>query len=302
MTSARPTSPREAARIEARLARDSAPLPSFSVRNVLGRSFGVVRQRWPVLALLTFGLAFAPSLAFRLLVSGGYRRGSHDILAFATSCAETLGILLLAQFSRSAVVGLSLAPNDRGGSLAALRPVLGMLPTLIAVWLVSDYDTFRGFWFAWSNPLQGLLSAHRPPDIWPVILVGTLTSFIPLVVDLISVSALGVVTPVIIAEQRTLFGALGRTWRLMSGSRWKVLALYLLVFAIGVALSFPELGLRMAYRASPHSGAYQAVLWGFSAAYEVLDAFFAVMLASSYLELRRLREGAPHEQLATVFN
>jgi len=297
VTFERPISRREASRIETQLVRDGAP--PLSVRDVLARSFGVVRQRWLSLALLTYGLGFAPRLVLRLTVSSSYHRGSHDVRAFAIYCAESLGVLLLLQLSRWAVTSVALASKGRGRLLAEACSVLGMLPTLLAVWLVSDYDVFWSFWFAWTNPLDGLIHA-RAFDENVLVLIVLLNSLIPLIISLLTVTTLGVLTPVILAERKPFASAVIRTWRLMRGSRGRILALYAVILGAEFVGGLPETVLVIAQRGN-HGGNLLFVSWVEGAVGDAIEAFWAVILASAYLELRLLREGPPHEQLAQVF-
>jgi hypothetical protein len=294
VTFQRPISPREAARIEA---RDGARLPALSVRDVLGRSFGVVRQRWPALALLTFGLGYAPDLVVHLTTQIQYGHGSQYAVATVLYWTRAVSFALVLQFSRSTVVAASLGSSR--SLLGAVGSVLRSSPSLLMIWIAVSYDVVWSY--AWSFPLRRLLKTDGMMGAEVLTLILVINVLVPFASALLAVAMIGLVTPVIISEHRKPISAIGRAWRLLRGSRWKLLAMYLLILAAETAIGFLEARVRQAYRADVHNGAYLTVLWAFTALVDVFEAFWAVVLASTYLELRQLREGAPHDQVAELF-
>jgi hypothetical protein len=66
-------------------------------------------------------------------------------------------------------------------------------------------------------------------------------------------------------------------------------------------LSFASQFLRLSERTRVHHETYLWMSWALSAVYDVVGALWVVIVASSYVELRRVREGPPEQELAEVF-
>jgi len=112
----------------------------------------------------------------------------------------------------------------------------------------------------------------------------------------------GIVSAVVVGERRGTVGSLGRAWRLMSGSRWRFVALCLLVEAgpavVGVIWSLGRVALGSSH---PAAAAITAGSWAVFALERGVDAVWAVVVAAAYLELRRAREGAVEGDVAQIF-
>lgn len=110
--------------------------------------------------------------------------------------------------------------------------------------------------------------------------------------------ALSVAVPVLVEERRGVIGSMERSAELTKGSRWRIFALVLLYFVV-YALLAAGIG------AAVLAGGFDAPL-GLAlleAVFGTLTALLvAAMLASLYVELRTVKEGASFEALAAVFD
>ena len=182
--------------------------------------------------------------------------------------------------------------KNRDGSAGALRYWPSHRP-LFPAWLASEYDTSFLLWNDWTQTfgLPAGLGARL------VVLFGGLG--LDVAVAAIAVAAVGVFTPVALSEHRDFRGALVRSWRLMSGGRRKMVALYLVLFVVVVIVSAIG-GIAAVWL---RSGGRPNVIaeWTVRALSTVIVDFWGVFIAASYLDLRRLHEGALPDQLAEDF-
>jgi hypothetical protein len=105
-----------------------------------------------------------------------------------------------------------------------------------------------------------------------------------------------VAVPVMVVERRGVRASLTRSRDLTAGSRWPIFALVLLSIAM-----FAGFGYAMAVVVD-----YETAFW-LSLATELggnslLVAFWAVVSTVSYVDLKRIREGAGVEEIAAVFD
>jgi hypothetical protein len=268
----------------------------FEIAKVLARSVATLRERWLTLAALVLGLHFIPSLAVGLMIKRNLRPASYDPAALAIYVAVALGPALLRCFSNAAVASASLSRTRT--LVPAVVSVIAAAPALLPIWLMTQYVMILHLTRIW--PYAFGLWAARHHMSGAVFGLGIfLVQFVPF---LVAVAALGVVTPVVLAERRALPAALGRTWRLMRGNRWKVLALYMLV-VVGVnlvSLLEPAINALIAGRVE---GIWlnETLSWAMTAILDLMGAFWGALTALSYLELRRVAEGEPLEEVVEHF-
>jgi hypothetical protein len=117
------------------------------------------------------------------------------------------------------------------------------------------------------------------------------------------VLALGwsVAIPVVICESVGFFGSFGRSRELAIGSRGRILLLFVLMFLLIIVVALPGGGMMAALNRQPNM-----VPGTFAAAWQVISgtllaAFQAGIIASLYVELRRIRDGMTAPGLAEVF-
>ena len=110
--------------------------------------------------------------------------------------------------------------------------------------------------------------------------------------------ALSVSVPVLVEERRGVIGSMERSAELTKGSRWRIFALVLLYFVVYGLLA-------AGVGAAVLAGGFDAPL-GLAlleAVFGTLTALLvAAMLASLYVELRTVKEGATLDTLASVFD
>jgi uncharacterized membrane protein (DUF485 family) len=126
------------------------------------------------------------------------------------------------------------------------------------------------------------------------IAIGVVLLFVPGIIVYIM---LIVSVPVLIEERRGVIGSMSRSRELTKGSRWRIfllLILFLIVYLV-LALVAAFAGTAVIGAGNIAVGIVQAV---FSS---VLGMFAAAMIASLYVELRMVREGATADGLATIF-
>ena len=266
---------------------------------MLGRSFAIVRDRWLVLVLFVFGLGWAPVHVVFLTVHSGYQRGSHDLGRFAAQCALWLANSAIWYFSTATVVRAALPAEREASPLPAIMAVIAALPMLFPIWLSDQYDTLLSFWLSWTDVIARIVGrSHARGDLLMAFVWVRLATDIA--ISLAAAGAVGVLMPVVLAERRGLIGSLARTWRLMAGSRWRFVALFLLYCAVGFAIGF----LRTTFQIGRSHGGTEfevALNWVVGALDAGIDGFWAVIVAGCYLELRVIRDGPPHDQAAEVF-
>jgi hypothetical protein len=272
---------------------ETQPPARFDVGRVISRSFAVGRERWLTLTLLILGVGFTPILIARSVAEPKHHVAAHDLGGLAVNGAWSLGPALLQHFALAAVVRASVGPKEEAGFIATVRSVLIASPILFPAWLASEYDTFFSLWNDWTQTFR------LPPGLWArlVFLFGGLG--LDIAVAAVAVAAVGVFTPVALSEHGDIRRSLIRSWRLMSGGRRGVVALYLVLFVVVVIISAVG-GIAAIWLRS--GGTPNAVVgWTVRALSTVVIDFWGVLVAVSYLDLRRLHDGALPDQLAEVF-
>lgn len=124
-----------------------------------------------------------------------------------------------------------------------------------------------------------------------VIIMGFMLLIIP---GIIIAMIIYVAVPVVIIERAGVFESLTRSADLTSGYRWKIFGIYLLVFLI-------NMGLGIVQSIFAFGGVVVvSVVTILTSALSM--AFGAVVVAVAYQELRRVKEGADIDSIASVFS
>lgn len=247
----------------------------IDIGSVVQRGFAVIGRHWAAFLLLALLFGGVPSFLTQFLLlaeSEGGNVGQTAIMYFPTLLFSVLaGYMLQAIVVRSVILDLSGRPADYGGSLAAaLRLILPMIGLSIV-----------------SSVAIGL---------------GMLLLIVPGVILYVMWI---VAVPVLIEEQAGVIGSLGRSADLTKGSRWRIFAL-LLLFAIAWVIIWTVVGFAFGIALTPTG---MSDLMGLSTTAGLLSAASATivgvlasaMLASLYVELRTVKEGASTDTLAAVF-
>lgn len=113
----------------------------------------------------------------------------------------------------------------------------------------------------------------------------------------------GLTVVVAVVERPGVFAALGRAFRIARGARLQLLALFALyiLFAFGADWLAEGVGLGTYYSSERPFGLVPALLTCATAS-TVSDVYLAAMAAAAYFEIRRLRESAPPDDPAAVFD
>ena len=269
----------------------STPLIVGAAGLELGRAFGegwrLLRERWGqmLLALVLFG--WAPQIAANVayLVAGP--------LAGARSGAGAAGYVIVGLINaggptvmRAVATAIALAPL--GTSIwQAIGATLRATPALAPIWLISLAP--GGAALALQYSIVGVRYA------WTVALIAwPLGLFIALV--------LGVYSPVVLAERLGPLAATRRSFELLSGSRWKFLALYLLVQLLAAAPRFlANLAIGRAIGARGDHVLYSADLIAGILGQDVVVIWWSAVATAVYLELARVRDGLAPRDVIEVF-
>lgn len=240
----------------------------IDIGRVLERGFGVIRRNAG--PFLGAGLVFAglPNFAIQYLSADPAflpetMTGTVIVIYLGVFLFLVFGSFLLqAAIVRAAVLDLSGRPASLGASLqAAVSLVLPMLGLAIVA----------GFG----------------------ILFGLLLLIVPGIMLYVMWSVAG---PVLIQERTGVFDSLSRSAALTSGSRWRVFGLLIIVALLSGVIN-------AVFAVLPVDPLNDPLL--FAAIFTVSAVLGAVlgaaMTASLYVELRTVKEGAPVDGLATIF-
>lgn len=288
----RPPSPYETAPTSA------APAPSgarLDIGRVFGRAFAIIRQRWVVLSLFVAAF-FAIDLAFARFIRIGDQPGRYD-LRTALGIAASLALMCLGWLRDTAVIAVAVQRDRRRLLLSlggALRQALGAFPTVLPFFVLSDSPSLaQWLWREWSG-VDLLLAPVRLAEL------NVMIALVELAFAAVITACWGVFVPVAIVEEGGARVSWSRAWRLLSGSRWRLIAIYVVLTvmtALAVRVAFPITEtLHLAGR-----GYFAIELEVADWLSSMVAATWQVMIASTYLELRRVREGVVVGDLAEVF-
>ncbi len=251
---------------------------NFEIGRVISLTFGVIGRNAP----LFFGLAFVvngiPQMGlqyFQLQTASFAQSGVAPEIGFVTTYLSFLGLYLLfavifgsllnAMLCRAAIEDLSDGHPQVGECFATALSVL--LP-LIGIGLVSGI----------------------------AIAIGLLLLVVPGIY-----LALGwvVAVPVLVQEREGVFGSLSRSRTLTRGNRWRLFAMFLVVFVVLWVLQIPLGMLALLGASAGSSFVGPAIATAISAT--LSSVFTTTIAAVSYIELRRIREGTSIDELAQIF-
>jgi len=249
----------------------------IDVGRVISRGFNTLGRQFGPLLLISMLLSALPVFVSQYLliqsvgvgaVSGGNPAGSIGMLAsplYWLSILVTIlsGYLLQAALVRSTILDQTGQRADFGGSVAlALRLLLPMIGLAIL-----------------SSIIIG---------------IGLMLLIVP---GVIAYLMLAVSVPVLVEERRGVIGSMSRSRALTKGSRLRILLLLVLFFIAYIVISAVA-GAAFFFLAQD-SALGAAAVSGFTSALSALVV--ALLLASLYIELRTVKEGATTDSLAEIF-
>jgi hypothetical protein len=249
----------------------------FTVGAVIGKSFSIWGRKLPTL-LVIMVVVYTPFIAYKALqvVGEPFQPETWQ------SGVEMAGALLLSFIAQAAVIyavlqELRAEPVRVGESLrvALVRflPVLGV--TLVMLVCIAV-----------GGAIMGLGAVLGGPVVFLILLPLGLFWFGYLM------CALWVTVPAVVVE-RAGIGALGRSFELTKGHKWRILGILAILLAVQWALSFVVV---FAAIASVKVGIVLEV-----GASLLIGALTATAAAVGYHDLRRAKEGVGVEDLLQVF-
>ena len=269
----------------------NASLRKFELGDVFGRAFRALKSSFPALAAIAAVLVFVPNLLFSLLPGLALvESGAVDVSSIGAAFLG-VGALFMVLMLITIFVGAVLAPaamtvlllnRFNGTPMGAMESVrLG----LSRFWVLLGASILAGLG----------------------ILAGTLLLIVP---GIILYCGWFVVMPVVVMERRGVTDSIGRSWELTRGYRW-----WILVVVIGTAIisgiisglftaPFPD---AMAFDPSGEvTYATRGQVIGLSIASGVAAVLATMissaLIASTYRELRVVKEGADSSQIADIFS
>lgn len=278
----------------------TAPASRLDIGRVIGRAFQLIRRRWATLGAFFAGYQ-AIAWGFALFVRPHEQDGRHDP-QLALSIALYLGFECLVWLRDTAMIATALqtSPANRLASIAdAARAAVRLFPTLAPFFAFAELPSLaETLWRRWTGASQ--LQAAQLSELLLA------TGFAELAFALVTIGCWGVVAPVAIVEGGGLWNALARAWRLLSGSRWRLVAIYIVVSVGGAAPAMLAAALTLPFEGALHAAGYSAsflrIEFGAAAFLaSIVMATWRVMIAVAYLELRRVREGIVVGDVAEVF-
>jgi hypothetical protein len=266
----------------------------FRVGAVLSRSMSILQRNFPAFFLLmlvaslpnlfvsgplaprdpvTLGITASAAGLLVLLLSGV----GQAVILYATvqdmrGRPPALGDMLAKGFSRIlALIGL--------GIVVILAMLVGLVVMLVPTLLVTASSAQVGL-------ASGLVVGADMLAIFIAFWAVVLMWFVAL--------------PACVVERLGPFRSLGRSRWLTKGYRWRILGLLLLVMLAAIvvgAVFFLLIFALDAFVGSESAEALANVIWG-----GLAGAFYAVVLAVTYHDLRVAKEGVDAEQIAAVFD
>jgi hypothetical protein len=276
---------------------DSQTRRRLWIPRVLRLSLEVVKRQWLVLLLLILLFDWAQQVPLGFFPLPRTAWGSHDYGLWELKALRTIGSDLLPWLGSAAVAAVILArTREEKSLLSAIAAGLRAYPTLLPFWLVTAGDDWWNVWFGWmqiNHPLSWIEGHFLLLGFAPLAL---------LLAGLLLTAALGLFTPVVVAERRGFVASLRRCWTLMSGSRWPVVALLVMVQGAMIAIDllyrpvFAILGDPLRQSGLTDAARWFGLAWGLLTS--VLGASWWIVVPVCYRELSGASEPA---DLADVF-
>ncbi len=234
-------------------------------------------------------LGWALPLLILLVARGNYRFWTHELTPTGADAAVWISRDLTYSLAQWTIMATALRGRDQP-AFSVILSVLRVLPVLVPVWLLTEVDA------AWRllASLTGYFDTsplHQRADAIMTVLD------LELSLHFVATVTVGVLYPVVLNEGRGPFAAARRAWRLMQGARWRFAGLFLLYVAAVSLVSLPDAG--TAARAS-HNLA-DVIGWVTGALSVAIGSLWSVIVVASYVELRTVTDGPPHDQTAQVF-
>jgi len=276
----------------------------LSIPNVLRLTGDAVARNWAAGAIITAVLTWAPALVWDLVLRGVSFEHMQPLDRWEVGAVKSISTLALEWLGIAAVSQLVVSkPARHVGIIAAVKGAGGVYVTLLPFWFLNGLS-------AWTRlALQLLLAAeqtgHLVRSFHSLVNLQTAGMLLPPLLALPFSMAIGIFVPTGVAERQGLRATLGRSWSLLMGSRWIFLGVFL---AVSLAPGLVDLIWRPARGivVAPLVGmgwtdAKLYIGWPFYLIERLVAAVGWVVIAATYLDLRRLKDGPDHDELSDVF-
>jgi hypothetical protein len=264
---------------------------------VIRRTFSTIRQRWRPLGF--FVVAYLALIwAYDLVNPIRYHAGPQDILQLA-AMALAFAFVLAASFRDTALTATAVEPASSQSISRSLSAAATAFPTLALFAVLTEApNQILKLWERWSR--FGARAAGEPTHILGSLLLAELATT---VWWLAITAGWGLVIPVVVVERLGLAAALVRAWRLLSGNRWRLLALFVVMDVAGGLPSLLGSGLALWAAETLHRAGLMRTEERIVSTIDVaVFAVWPVMVGVAYLELRRLREGVVAGDVSQIFD
>ena len=298
--------------------------PRFSFGKTVSDMFSTIGRNFLLMAALAVLLSGLPSAIYSVVtfqtIGSMFTGGTPDFTSLLTSfglffvlgwlVTMLCGVLAQTAVSWVALQGPRDAPPSFGRALAAgLRyffPVLGItLIYFVALVILVAVPSAAIFGLVGVSMADGFSNPNQLVGAGLSIFVLMIFVIFPIMLFLIVVWIAAV--PAAIQEGLGPLKALGRSWSLTSGHRWKLLAMVLIFFFVLMmvsgalsAVTMPMMAIDMSGGGSPFSGISLA-----SAFQSLLGALTLVItypaLTATYTNLRIAREGVTDDAVRNIF-
>jgi hypothetical protein len=276
--------------------------PRFSFGQTVTDMFRIIGRNFLLLAGLAVLLSGIPNAIFMLATFGSIFSGATDLgdlqgffvnLLIAGLAGAILGI-----FAQAAIVFVCLVDPDKQppGFVTALAAGLRFFVPILVITLVYYLMMLAVI----AGPVA-LIFVGRLPAILIV-----LVAVVALCVALFLAICFLVAAPAAIAEQRGGFDALGRSWELTTGHRWKLLGMLLLYgFVISMVSGAINGAMMPAMMLGAGTGQSFSALGPVMAAQALMGSLTLVLtypaLSATYSNLRVAKEGIRQDSISDIF-
>jgi len=269
----------------------STDVKRFQIGGVIAASVRLYGRNIAVLTLLLVALYWLPVMVFNQAAPWLLHRfAPPSDYTGSLGVARAIINALIAQTLAVCVASLVLGPAIpfREASVRAFGQTAELVPRIVLISLILHADQVVRAIVFFSTPTASVSTRLTETGLW---------SFGLLSFTIFTTLAFGISAPVLAVERPSVLATLGRAFRLMSGHRWSFFGLLMIsgiAFALVAATEQAVLG--SALRTNPIVQAANLFIVG------QLAIAWAVIVAASYRELVRIKEGWRAPDVADVFD
>jgi hypothetical protein len=261
----------------------TVPAGKLDIGRVIQETFGVIGRNFVTFAVLSLVLAGIPTAVIGVVQAAAFQGGTTQSFStdqFASSAMAGLAAMMFSAILQGALIH------------ATVQDLNGERPT-IAASLATGLRAFL--------PLIGVSLLFA---------IAVVCGFVLLVVPgLIAITVWCVAVPALVAERTGVFGAFSRSRDLTRGSRWRILALALIVWVATALLGqimLRVMGVDIMSANTDVAAIWERALNPVSIAVNlVINTLTSLLIAAGtavlYVELRKIRDGHGGQWLSEIF-